>query len=132
MKAVQVIQNRVAKQVTRLSWFTPKKRLLKQCNWLSVKQLVEYHTLLTAHKILQTGKPEYIKEKLSKDHQHDTRNIVGFGDNFGGKSLLSSSSFCYRAAVNYNHLPLKLRQTAKMETFKRNLKKWIMSNITET
>ena len=46
IKAAQVIQNRVARIVTKLSWFTPQRNLLKQTNWLSIRQLIHYHTLI--------------------------------------------------------------------------------------
>ena len=38
IKMLQVVQNQAARYVTRSSWFTPSKVLLKQCNWLSVVQ----------------------------------------------------------------------------------------------
>ena len=43
LHALQVIQNRAARAVTRLSWFTPSRTLLNKCIWLRLKQLVVYH-----------------------------------------------------------------------------------------
>ena len=37
LRAVQVMQNKAARAVTKLSWFTPTRTLLLQCNWLSIK-----------------------------------------------------------------------------------------------
>ena len=50
VKSLQVLQNRAARAVTRKSWFTSTRRLLQDCNWLSVNQLIFYHTVLQAHK----------------------------------------------------------------------------------
>ena len=40
LKPLQVLQNRAARSVTGCGWFTPKRKLLKLCKWLSIKQLV--------------------------------------------------------------------------------------------
>ena len=65
IQALQVMQNKVARSVTKLPWDTPTQKLLLQCNWLSVKQLTTYHTLLQVYKIRQTGEPKYIMDKFS-------------------------------------------------------------------
>ena len=46
IRAVQVMQNKAARCITKKSWYTPTRVLLQQCNWLSVKQLIFYHTVL--------------------------------------------------------------------------------------
>ena len=58
VKMLQVVQNQAARYVTRSSWFTPSKVLLKQCNWLSVAQLSAYHSLVTTHKIMLSQEPK--------------------------------------------------------------------------
>ena len=55
IKFIQVIQNRAARLVTKLDWYTPVQKLLDQCGWLSVKQLVEYHSLLLVYKVKAEG-----------------------------------------------------------------------------
>ena len=44
LKSIQILQNKAARQVTRLSRYTPVRRLLSQCNWLSIKQLIFYQS----------------------------------------------------------------------------------------
>ena len=51
VKSLQVLQNRAARLVTGKSWFTPTRRLLQECNWLSVTQLIFYQTVLQTHKV---------------------------------------------------------------------------------
>ena len=70
LKALQFTQNRAARGVTKSSWFTPTRILMRQCNWQSVKQLVFYHTILTTHKVVLTGKPEYLHDKICREHTH--------------------------------------------------------------
>ena len=108
IKGLQILHNKSTCIVTKLSWYTPTRILMKQCNWLSVNQLIQYHTVLSIHKIVKTGKPSYIYEKLCAEHGYNTRNTVIFGDKFSGKSALASSSFCYRGLRDYNNLPLDI------------------------
>ena len=49
LKSIQILQNRAARVVTGYSWWTPVRRLLKECKWLSINQLVFYHTTLQTH-----------------------------------------------------------------------------------
>ena len=130
---LQVLQNRAARAVTGMSWFTPTGRLLKACKWLSIRQLVFYQTVLTVHKIALEKKPEYLAKKFGSDHPYRTRQStsggVRFGEEFNAKSSLSRNSFCFRGTVNYNRIPANIRQSRTIETFKYKLKKWISTNI---
>ena len=40
IKALQVIQNKAARCVTKVSWFTATRQLLLQCGWMSIRQLI--------------------------------------------------------------------------------------------
>ena len=130
---LQVLQNKAARAVTGKSWFTPTRRLLEECKWLSVNQLVFYQTVLGVHKILVGGKPEYLNKKFSSDYPYRTRQATGggvrFGEEFHAKSGLSQASFCYRGTVEYNRVPGYIRSNKTMETFKHKLKQWVSTNI---
>ena len=89
---LQIFQNRAARLVTRLGWFTPVAMLLHQCGWLSVKQMVFYQRVVAVHKIVKTKSPLYLHQKMSTTHPYSTRQATGgavrFGEQFGRKSLL--------------------------------------------
>ena len=59
-KSLQIIQNKVARVVTRLEWSTPAKELLLQCGWLSVNQLIFYHSVLLVYKVKLSKTPKYL------------------------------------------------------------------------
>ena len=84
-----------ARAVTKLSWYTPTRMLLKQCNWLSVRQLAHYHTVLTTHKLVLTETPKYLHEKVCTTNSYNTRTKVKFGDNFTGISAIASHFLTY-------------------------------------
>ena len=77
IKFIQTLQNKAARVVTRLGWRTPTRTLLLQCGWLSVRQLVEYHSLVLMFKILQDRKPIYIYSQVSTSFAMRTRLAIG-------------------------------------------------------
>ena len=58
IKAAQVVQNRAARLVTQKGWFTSQKTLLAETNWLSIRQLIFFHTILQIWRVRKHGKPE--------------------------------------------------------------------------
>ena len=127
IRFLQVLQNRAARIVTRSNWYTPTEALLAQCGWLSVKQLIEYHSLLLVYKIRTEGKPVYLKERLSQKFSYETRFAATNAINQGNilKSELHINSFVPRASRSWNNLPGALRQVPKVTVFKKRLKSWI-------
>ena len=64
--ALQVQQLTAARVVCGFGcWGWSKKRLLDKVGWLSVRQLIFFHTVLQAYKILNTGVPKAIYNSLS-------------------------------------------------------------------
>ena len=61
VNALQVCQIKAARLVTKLDRFTPTKVLMQQCGWLSVKQLMIYHSLVLLHKVFINQKLVYQK-----------------------------------------------------------------------
>ena len=133
IKALQVIQNKAARAVTGLNCFTSTKELLKTCNWLSVRQMVFYFTVLTTHKTIMNGAPKYLKDRLCSNFPYRTRQKtqgeLRFGQTFAGKHSLTHDSFCYRSVNDYNSIPAAIRLEQKLPSFKFRLKKWIKDTI---
>ena len=82
LNSLQILQNRAARAVTRMFWFTPTMHLSKECNWLSVKQLVFYHRVLMTFKIVQNKTPMYLYQKMNTTHPCMTRQANGGGIRF--------------------------------------------------
>ena len=133
LKALQVLQNRAARAVTHKSWFTPTRHLLADCRWLSVRQLVFFHSVVSTHKIVTSGNPHYLYNMMSTSHPLHTRQAAGgkirLGENFGSKEGLVRDSFRYWAAINYNSIPAFIRTAKTLQTFKTKLKQWVSTNI---
>ena len=74
---IQELQNRAACLVTKLVWRTPTAVLLAQCGWLSVNQMVHFHSLTLGYKIKLEKKPEYIRKKLIFPMIPDSLQMMG-------------------------------------------------------
>ena len=127
IKLVQLIQNRAARSITKLGWFTPIKTLLDQCNWLSVKQLIFYHTALQVWKVKVSEYPVYIKSKLIPSNTRSSTQGTLLVPSV--EKSTSSKSFIVRSASTWNHLPQDIRNIQNLGTFKMKLKAWTRENI---
>ena len=79
LKSLQVLLNKTARIVTRKSWFTPSRILMKECNWLSVQQLVQYHTLVSVFNIVNTKRPKFLHDKMCTTDRAETNPEFQFG-----------------------------------------------------
>ena len=108
---------------------TPVRRLLKDCKWLSVNQLIFYQTVLQTHKVLVSGKPVFLKQKMNTLHPYRTRQAAGGGIWRGGGEGISEKSFITRGSRAYNTIPSFIRQSTSIQIFKKKLCSWISNNI---
>ena len=132
LSALQVLQNRAANLVTRLGWRTPVRTLLLQCGWLSIRQLVVFHSILLLFNTRQTKKPTYIHSKISQDFNLRTRLATSFGikDTRMLEKTTAQQSFIPRTVKIWNErLPAELRTETALKIFKTKLKTWVKENV---
>ena len=91
--------------------------------WLSIRQLIFFHTLLQAHKTILTGRPV----SLHQEYPYRTRNAVT-GKIRLGENFKSKSSFKNRAAKSYNQVPAEIFKGG-LATIKYKLKNWVKENV---
>ena len=134
MRMLQVVQNTAARYVTRSSWYTPSTDLMKSCNWMSMKQLSAYHSLVITHKTLLSKEPQYLYDKFNNtQYPCNTRlsanNSIRIYGSFNADLSLTLSSFRWRSSGLYNTLPVGLRAQTRVSGFKSDLKGWVKQNI---
>ena len=131
LSLLQVIQNTAARCVTRLGWRTRVSVLLLQCGWLSVRQMVFYHTIVQLFKIKQDRKPVYLYDKISTEFDYKTRLATsnGIKENQKVKSDERKKSFTPRATRQWNKLPVSLRSVVNLKQFKKELKAYVRENV---
>ena len=131
LDSLQILQNRAARIVTRRNIYTTLTELLQICDWLSVRQLVVYHTVSLTRKIIKTGKPVYLAKRLSSDFLRQTRqSTMG---NLKAAPMpnrqLTERGFLYRAPQTFNQIPAEIRSLQSDYIFKKKLKIWVSQNI---
>ena len=97
LKVLQVQQLTAARTVCGfLSRGWNKKKLLDRVGWLSIRQLIFYHTVIQAQKTIKTGKLSSIFESISTVHPYRTRSassdLIRYGETFQACLLPASST----------------------------------------
>ena len=142
IRALQTIQNRVARTVTRRNRFTPTKTLMKECGWLTVRQLMVFHSLVQLHKVVQSQKPEYLYFRVSVElnnlnerrnynskTRQSARGTLRHIPDLEAKLDLAKRSWCWRASRAYHDLPVSMKSESKLRTFKSRLKTWVKETV---
>jgi hypothetical protein len=105
LNAIQIQQLAAARAVCGFAcWRWSKRKLLDKLGWLSVRQLVFYHSVLQVHKTLQTGVPVSLYQALSVDYPRQTRNAAN-GQIRQDENFSSQATFKYRAMKFFNSVP---------------------------
>ena len=81
------------------------------CKWLSIRELILYHSLVTMWKILKFKKPIQIFEKFEMIDENNIKTSIP-------RLKITDNYWRWRSARNWNNLPLTLKQTNKISTFK--------------
>ena len=129
LKALQVQQLNAARTVCGFqSRFWSKRKLLKRVGWLSVRQLIFFHTVLQAYKTITSEVPRPLFSALTEDTPYYRTRSVASGNIKLREGYSSTSTFKYRAMVYYNSVPVKVKK-GSLPTVKNNLKQWVLGNI---
>ena len=148
INALQVVQNKAARSVAKMNIFTPTKTLMKVCGWMSVRQLMAYHSLMLLQKTISSQTPVYLYKKVTAGGQfpYQTRQAAKCPSGFtfevthpsasgavrlgaGSKMGLSKQGWYRRSVELYNTLPADLRLERKLPNFKKRLKIWVEMNV---
>ena len=129
MRKLQVLQNKLMRLETGQDYETPTKDLLKSCNYLSVHQMVAYHSSLQIPKILSSQKPKYHANRIKNDKNRDTRANTENLKQINFMKSLGKSSFFHQATRIWNLVPINIKSLSKIGPLKKQLKKWVSEHI---
>lgn len=123
IKDLQVLQNKAARIVTHSPLRAVREQMCNELGWLTVKQLVTYHTLLTVYRVRQTKEPEYLSSVLCNDNRFGKIIVPNT------KLTLTQKSFTTRGACNWNSIPERIRKSETLSCFKQEVKDWIRREV---
>ena len=123
LNSLQVLQNKAAQIVTRSPPRSARDPMFDKLKWLTVNQLIAYHTALQVFRIRINDEPEYLAKILKKDNRNE--NIVVTNTEL----TLAKRSFTFRGAELWNCLPNSIRNQTNIGGFKKMLRIWVKENI---
>ena len=123
VKELQVQQNRAAQIVLNTPPRTCRDLMFDKLGWMTVQQLIAYHTLITIYRIRKSKEPDHLADILTKDNRYG--HIILKNTVLG----LYRNSFVFRRTVLWNRLPETLRKLDKIGKFKKNIRNWVESNV---
>ena len=127
---LQVVQNKLNRMLLHAERNTPTEKLLNDTDSLSIQQLIVYQSAVLAYKIMNSGKPSYLAQKLRQ--RNEGMNLRGRLGSIGHKNKtlsISKEGFLYRATCIMNKLDDNLRNETKLERFKAGVRMWVKKNI---
>ena len=110
------------------------KELLRQCNYLSVRQMIYFYSVATVHKTMEHNAPEYLQKILCKalssgvKHRYPTSK-AGTRLVAEAKLTVANTSFRWRASTQYAALPANLKAEKSIQSFLNGLRKHTMENV---
>ena len=125
LNQLQIIQNSAARIITRTKLSNHITPILIQLHWLPIHSRINYKNLLLTYKALHNLVPTYISDLL--DTYNPTRTLRS---SFAGLleeppfklSTVGARAFSCAAPRLWNSLPLHIRQSDSLNTFKSHLK----------
>ena len=114
----QTLLNRAARVVTGAHRSTPGVELMRQCSWLSYKNLVTYHSLLLLYKIKLCPDGSYLSNKINSRRSRVMDKIATYETNYVG---VLNNSFLPRTIRDFNNLSEEIRGSGSIKKFKKLL-----------
>src|SRR5215475_8810577 len=124
IRPLQVVQNSLARAVYSSRKFDHVSPLLRSLHWLPISQRISYKIALLTFKTLHFNSLTYLSDllipkKSSRSLRSDDKNLLHVP--FLRKSA-SCRSFSFFAPKLWNSLPLSIRSTDSLSTFRSLLK----------
>lgn len=130
LNQLQRVQN-IAARVVTLTRCSPENHItpiLKDLHWLPIKIRIDFKILLMTYKCVNAIAPEYLcnlvtKKKCPRPLRSEKLELL----NVPATRLKTygDRSFQYAAAVEWNKLPLDVRNSPSITSFKTNLKTYL-------
>ena len=119
LRQAQSTLNWGARFVTRAHKKTRSIELMVRCNWLNVKELILFHSLLQFWKILKWETPIFMFREYTIGENWKVETIAP-------RLQLSDNCYLWRITPQWNALSKELRNIPKISIFKKALRQEII------
>ena len=129
LDALQKLQNQALRIVCRKGRYYQERLLLHETRTLSVRQMVDYFSILQARRVIETREPEYLYGRLvSNERVRPETRHAGLGDHPVSRITLVSSGWVRRVDRLWRELPRHLVNEPTYLSFKSKLRNHLSNN----
>ena len=123
LEDLQILQNKAIRVVTRMPPRSNRKQMFEETGYMTLNQLIFYHTVLNIFKIRKVKEPEYLYNLISNENIreqiiHEKTNLT-----------LTTKGFIFRGIENWNSIPPDIKNNTTISRFKNQVQGWINKNI---
>ena len=120
---LQRLQNRAARIITGIyDYNVSASELVKSLGWVSLEKRCAYFTAITVFKCINNNAPVQLSQSfnfISDYHDVNTRSSSNYSLHVPKPNLeLFKTSLVYRGSKIWNDLPLNVKQSVSLESFK--------------
>ena len=124
VRKLQVILNTTARIITGMGRRTNTLKLMRRLDWLTVKEMVEMHTLTMVWKVVRQKGNSYMRSKMELIED----NIIRLDP---PRLLTTTNSFRHRGARCWNALEDEVRECETLKMFKKLVRKSLIERREE-
>ena len=128
--SLQTSQNKVVRNLFRPHYTTfSTEDLYKTCDILDVKQIYLFQLGITMFKILRMNDMPFLLQEIHDlliFHRYPTRTRANLQPPFPRVNAVKYN-FLYQAITNWNIIPVNIKSSKSLFTFKMKYKKWLIS-----
>ena len=124
IKQLQKLQNRAATIVTKSSYDTPSKNLLKGIGWKTIDELIKIESEIMVYNSLNGLSPQHLCDLLAKNStfsSHSFRNTKTDLRLPLKRTRNGQKCFSFRGAKLWNSLSAESKQAPSLTIFKQNI-----------
>ena len=118
LRQAQILLNQAGIYVTGMDRTARSTDIMLQCDWLNIRELASYHTLIQFYKTVKWGAPTVLRARIEVDD-----NLLIATER--PRLLLTQGAYRVRATPLWNNLPDYLRMEMSLSKFKVLLKRWL-------
>ena len=108
--------NMTTRWINNASKRTRTSKLMEDCKWYTIRELIDYHSAIAIWKILKTNKPEHLRSRITLDDQ-------GLMEDRRPRLLTTGMGLLWRGRLLWNSIQLETREASTISKFKSGAKK---------
>jgi len=127
LNQLQIAQNRAMRVILHCDRYTKVECMRDALQFMSIKQRLYYNVCIFIFKILRNMLP--LRDRLEIiDNERETRQMGNIKIKFR-KTKSAQKSMFYEGIKIYNALPTEIKNSERLESFKRILKTYVTVNV---